>query len=372
MFIIPTGQSVHAFFIPLFLHLIKNGVQVFVISDFSKKGNTFSWKTSLPPEVKKIDYPIPRIPNPLKIWNCKRTIEKIILTESIEMVSGQFLMGSILSSFIKKDKAIFRTSMLHSLVEKDFPLLKRTLIKALEIIIILNSDWVWVLNKNDEKRVKWCKRTSRIPGFGFGVDFERFQNSSNLAPASLKSIKRTLPTLLFTGRLIPGKGIFVLFRAMKDLNGKVQLLICGDVDPAYPIKLEEIPSNVFLFGWQNDLVPFFKKSHFFIFPSKREAISVGVMEAMYNGLPVIGTNVKGVGELIEDTKDGFLIRESTPKGIITTINQALSYFDQLELMSENVRSKAIKHFDRTLASSIIYNDFLEKFNSKIRTPQTWS
>jgi glycosyltransferase involved in cell wall biosynthesis len=54
---------------------------------------------------------------------------------------------------------------------------------------------------------------------------------------------------------------------------------------------------------------YLQKEHFdaLINTSSYEGIPVSMMEAMSFSIPVIGTNVGGVAEIIEDTKNGYLL-----------------------------------------------------------------
>lgn len=45
----------------------------------------------------------------------------------------------------------------------------------------------------------------------------------------------------------------------------------------------------------------------FLFPSRREGLSLALMEAMANSLPVICSNIRGNRDLIQHPRGGFLV-----------------------------------------------------------------
>ena len=51
----------------------------------------------------------------------------------------------------------------------------------------------------------------------------------------------------------------------------------------------------------------------FVLPTHQEALGQSYIEAMAAGLPVIGTNVDGVPELIEHEVNGLLVPSRDPK-----------------------------------------------------------
>ncbi|MDD4990287.1 MAG: glycosyltransferase family 4 protein [Candidatus Pacebacteria bacterium] len=83
------------------------------------------------------------------------------------------------------------------------------------------------------------------------------------------------------------------------------------------IKQENLQEALLLLG---EKTPLETRELFFAFDvflllSKFEGMPITVLEAMFAGLPIIASNVGGIGELIEKEKGGFLIRHSDKEAL---------------------------------------------------------
>lgn len=72
-----------------------------------------------------------------------------------------------------------------------------------------------------------------------------------------------------------------------------------------------ISENVHLLGFRNDVSDLYKIADVYVHPSFREGLSVAVMEAMSNGLPMICSEIRGNIDLIKNKDGGFLVSPSS-------------------------------------------------------------
>lgn len=117
--------------------------------------------------------------------------------------------------------------------------------------------------------------------------------------------------LLYFGQLYRGKGIFTLIEAALPLK-HVPLYIVGDGEATPEIQriLEQNGcDHIHLLGFKqgNELRELIRNSICSILPSELyENCPMSILESYACGKPVIGANMGGIPELIEDAVDGFL------------------------------------------------------------------
>ena len=112
--------------------------------------------------------------------------------------------------------------------------------------------------------------------------------------------------LLFVGRLVYSKGIDYLFNTFIKLNSqKYKLTIIGPPDSSYSLpNFDNSQFDIDILGPKNsDEVKFeMQKADYLIVPSRAiEMKPLVIIEAIAEGLPVIGVSFGGVRDLIEDS-----------------------------------------------------------------------
>ena len=90
----------------------------------------------------------------------------------------------------------------------------------------------------------------------------------------------------------------------------IKYLICGvgklENQLKKMVKKLKIEDKVIFLGYRKDISKILAVSDIMLHCSYREGLTVAVMEAMNSALAVVGTNVRGVRDLIENNKGGFL------------------------------------------------------------------
>ena len=135
------------------------------------------------------------------------------------------------------------------------------------------------------------------------------------------------PFIIFSaGRLSTQKGFRYLIDAAKKVvinHPETYFFIAGkgklQRELNEQIVQNGLASNVFLIGFHENIIPLLKKADLFILPSLFEGMPNALMEAMSVGVPVISTNVNGVGELMQDQKHGFIIPPADPEALSRSI-----------------------------------------------------
>jgi L-malate glycosyltransferase len=132
--------------------------------------------------------------------------------------------------------------------------------------------------------------------------------------------KRNLKTftILCASRLTKRKGFIYAIEAFSKISQKykhIRMIIAGgDGNATEELKkyVEQLglTKKITFFGEYDhgSLLKLQQSSNIFLFPSMNEGMSNSMLEAMASGLPVIMTPTGGAQELIEEGKNGFLVR----------------------------------------------------------------
>ena len=154
---------------------------------------------------------------------------------------------------------------------------------------------------------------------------------------------------LFYGRLSAEKGALNLFNAWisKNRNSILKVVGIGELQ----IELDKYASqhkNIEVLGFKSgdELLTIINEALFIIVPSEwYENNPLTIIEAYANGKPVIGANVGGIPEIIEDNKTGYLFKMKDIDDLSSKIELAENISnEQYEIMSKNARAFAEKHF----------------------------
>jgi glycosyltransferase involved in cell wall biosynthesis len=133
--------------------------------------------------------------------------------------------------------------------------------------------------------------------------------------------------LLFIGRLDPKKGIENLLYALKMLNGRAGLTICGAGEPGYEASLRGLVDDLALAERVNftghvgsdEKSRAFRDSDICVVPSYTENFAMVVAEALAHGVPVIASRGTPWAEI--GTRDCGLWVENDPDSLARAIEQ---------------------------------------------------
>jgi glycosyltransferase involved in cell wall biosynthesis len=115
--------------------------------------------------------------------------------------------------------------------------------------------------------------------------------------------------LLFVGEVtIPRKGLSTILEALRHLPDAVHLFVVGRGSPsAYRPHLEGVAGRVHFLGFRRDVPDLYATLDCFVYPTRYDACSLAVLEALAAGMPVVTTRESGSGELITSGRDGIVL-----------------------------------------------------------------
>ena len=78
-----------------------------------------------------------------------------------------------------------------------------------------------------------------------------------------------------------------------------------------------------------------KSSSVAVVPSRIESLPTSVKEAFFLNIPVVGTNVGGIPELIKNNETGILIPPENPEELSNAVNELLSNIIKAKQLSDH-------------------------------------
>jgi glycosyltransferase involved in cell wall biosynthesis len=201
-----------------------------------------------------------------------------------------------------------------------------------------------VLRQGIEIRAIEPKRASVIYN---GIDTGRF--AAQRPPESW----RMQPAVIgCVARLSAEKGHRVLLKAVRSLADRgvdFRLRLVGD-GPERPALEEEarrlaLSDRVDFLGSRSDVAELMTHFRLFVLPSLTEGLPLTVIEAMASGLPVVASDVGGIGEAVRDEVSGLLAPAGTPEALADAIGRLLADPDRCSRMGSEGRRIAVGQFD---------------------------
>lgn len=152
-------------------------------------------------------------------------------------------------------------------------------------------------------------------------------------------------TAVFVGRLSAEKGLITLMNAWDKLDRDACLRIIGD-GPLRPEleqqKRERSLRNVCLDGHLSrlDVVAALKSARFLLFPSEcYENFPMAIAEAFACGVPVIGSRLGAIAEIVEDGRTGLHFTAGDPEDLAAKVEWARTHPQEMEAMGRNARAE---------------------------------
>jgi glycosyltransferase involved in cell wall biosynthesis len=205
-------------------------------------------------------------------------------------------------------------------------------------------------------------KASYIPN---GVSIDNFTVVSPNKQILIKEqlgFKATDVLILCARRWAPTKGVkyFVesipkVLEASRDKGKEIRFLISGNDYEGYPrykesiisfIKQNKLDNHITLLGDipHHQIQKYYQASDIVVLPSLMEATSLSGLEAMSCGKPLIGTEVGGIPEIIDNFKTGLLIKPKSSKEISESIIKLINNKKARDEFGTNARTKVENEF----------------------------
>ena len=121
-------------------------------------------------------------------------------------------------------------------------------------------------------------------------------------------------------------------------------LIVGDGPLFQKIRAQstrmQLDGFVTMTGFREDIPGLFRELTLFLITSDTEGLGTTVIDALYNGLPVVATRAGGIPELVEQGREGLLCPIGDAQCLSAKIDQLLNDADLRKRLGANARKRA--------------------------------
>ena len=231
------------------------------------------------------------------------------------------------------------------------------------------TDVLITINHEDYKLAKKkfkMKKLTYVPGIG--IDTQRECLSQKEKEEKRKELGIPQDAFLITNaaEFTPNKNQKTVIEAIEQLhNPNIYFVMCGigekKAELEQYVKEHGLEEHIRFVGFRNDLHEILQTSDCFVLSSFREGLSVALMEAMAEGLPVVCGRIRGNVDLIKDGKGGILVSpenkedyEAAFRKLYEMKHKELAAFQRLgKINAENVKS-----FGRSAVERLMENVYI--------------
>ena len=273
---------------------------------------------------------------PLHKTNIKayKDIKRIIKDEKIDALYTSTPIGSTLSRIAAwrcgVNKIIYAAHGF--LFFNGAPFINRTLYKIPEILLARVTDELITINEEDfnaaqKLRLRSGSRPYMIHGAGVNVgvqvDVNKEEKRKELGFSDSDII------VVSAGDLNPNKNNKVIIEAFSHISNKnIHYAICGtgilENELKNLTKDLGLEANIHFLGFRTDMPEILASSDMLVMPSFREGVPRAILEAMDMGLPCIGSKTRGIADLIDEGKGGFICKPKDSAGFARAITKLSS------------------------------------------------
>lgn len=199
-----------------------------------------------------------------------------------------------------------------------------------------------------------------------GVNPNRHDKEASRRKYNLPADKIIITCTAFHDRV---KGVDVLLDALKivvDDYGQTNFLLCqvgaGKDTELLKKRADEhgISGYVQWMGLQNNVPEILAASDIYVQPSRSEGISMALMEASMAGLPLVGSDVGGIPEVVVQGITGMLTEAGNPPDLADELHQLLADTKLRNRLGCEARKNAMRHFNIENQSGRMIEKYLNK------------
>ena len=282
-------------------------------------------------------------------------LKKVIKQEKVTVVHAQFLRENYIGVLAKLIGAPIKVLWTYHVDVE----MKSHIKFANMLMTKLNDEIIAVSNFMKDQLVKKGVKQSSIHVIYNGVPERQ--------PSAMKRLASDVPLISVIGRLREEKGHMFLIETLEYLRGtSPELKWKCEIYGEGPIRKEletlvtekRLTNEVQFFGHSEDIEEVYMNTDLVVIPSENEALSYVGIEALSYGIPLIGTSVGGIPEVIEDGVTGYLVEFGDKESLARKIERLLTDKEMYEKFS--IHGK--RHFATKFKTSTMIDKTFELYD----------
>ena len=281
-----------------------------------------------------------------------RHLESWIRKEKIDLVQAYGGPGGV---FLLRKPSVPLIYIANHTYDQQFNFLARrpyyTVLKRLEHTGYRNANAIVAISTTTRKNLVQVYEVppDSITVIPPGLSEDRF---------TLGNVARTDNEILYVGRLDARKGLDFLITAFAEVvrhNAKAILKIAGT--GKLKNKLQQLATNLGIFERvvflgkvsDVDLKVLYQSAAIFVLPSKFEGFGIVLTEAMACGTPVVGTDVPGIIDIVEEGH-GRLVEQGNTRQLADMLRNMLNNRSLRSAMGKKARKMAMENYHISIIS----------------------
>lgn len=353
LYVTTVSSTINAFLVPHIKYLIEQGYKVDVATNITDEVDKSL--IDIGARVFKVDFQ--RTPISLKNSRAYKQIREIQKNEKYDMVHVHTPVASFVTRYaLRKEKNLKIIYTCHGFhFYKGGSILNWMLFYPIEYLAARWTDKLITINSEDlevAKKFKLRSNGSVSKIHGVGIEKEKYvvENFDKSEYRKKLNLENEDFVILVLAELNRNKNHIQLIKAMSKLKDKypnIKALFAGvgplEEEIKSQIKDYGLENNIQLLGWRNDVKELINSCDVVGLFSKREGLGKCLLEGMICGKAVIATNTRGPRELIENNKNGYLIKLNDYETTAKIIQEIYVYSENRNIFEKESIKKSNKY-----------------------------
>jgi len=192
---------------------------------------------------------------------------------------------------------------------------------------------------------------------GFSKQIKVIYNGVHIPELAIGDVRptwrREFPIISFFGGFESFKGVHVLIESLKYVETPCELVLFGNGDSEYTKYLRQLSTHskwkVHFLGFEKNVLDFYQWVDIVTLVSiEYESFGMTLLEGMMWSKPLVCSDFGGMKEIVDDEKNGFIVKANNAKDLATSMDKLLSNKKLREEMGNNGRKKLEKYFTAPL------------------------